>query len=490
LKTTGVRDNEFEDSLSTAIPSGYVFGNAYVEKADEAGNPTVEIENAPPAGASGVADFVLHIKLSGAILARKRDQVNYRVCVVAVPGPDMIAAWNTTVKTWRDEQAQKEIDTFLAGKQDALKGLDVSAWPPSELMRRAIAELFGDPSNYDSCDVVEMLHRVFEWENLTYRLYAPWFNPHTQVDGLQSLSTTFMNASMARLDVPLRPGYEEEAITFLASVGAIPAQQPLLDDIQYYLDDMRANVAPLYTRTYVPSEGDAKEVDGPCDLLLTTLGEDKWLHDYESQLKFQVLDRWVTLNPTDGVDYEEVLARCPLPEDADDAAPPSVETPPTPPVTPASPATAGSSATSGTGAVPRALGEPGLGAPVVPTSTFVVVPQPAAMISTIFTAKPSGPAEVFESKMYFSNPTPVPAFDLQVVDIAFKTTSGSGGVTMSGTLPLVFGDVPANGQSTILPVSYVIPDSVKTYDILVTVKLKNADGTLFTSQLSLPESRP
>jgi hypothetical protein len=300
-------------NFSLQIPSGYVYGTAYLDQKEIQNSPGVSISSSPPANSTGVVNFAVHVGLNS-FWGGNEDKVNFRLCVSAAPGPDLMAQWNAKVQGWRDDQAQKEILAFLADKKDEIKNLDVNAWPPSELMRRAISELFGDPTSYHSCEMVEMLHRVFEWENLTYRLFAPWWNPNAKVDGLQSLSTTFLNASWAKLYIPLRPGYEEEAISFLASVGAIPQQAALLDDIQYYLYDMRQNVQPLFGRAYVPGIADPPEIDGPCDILLTTLGDDVWAHSYESQLKFQVLDRWIITTPTDGVDYEESYVRCPLPD--------------------------------------------------------------------------------------------------------------------------------------------------------------------------------
>jgi len=602
----GLWGKSYDDSLSLQIPSGYVFGDANIDKSDENHNPGVSISSRPPSGATGVVNFVVHIGLNGGL---SPDKVNYRLCVLAAPGPDLMAQWNAKVQNWRDEQAQKEILAFLADKKDEIKNLDVNAWPPSELMRRAISELFGDPAGYHSCEIVEMLHRVFEWENLTYRLFAPWWNPNAKVDGLQSLSTTFLNASWAKLYIPMRPGYEEDAIAFLASVGAIAQQPALLNDIEYYLNDMRQNVEPLFTRAYVPGATDPAEIDGPCDILLTTLGDDVWAHSYESKLKFQVLDRWVVTTPTDGVDYEEAYVRCPLPNPNDpqtaqlavNTVPPNLDVrigtagpfsaaPVTKQVVaketqtiaatdpqmkdgvgyqftawstgaasasttiqPAANVTAIASfrvasylvnatvsgaggtvalnpAAGGVAGFPsnwyapgsqvRILASANLGfglkdvqiligakaqtvttantpvtvdGPVTATVTFV--PRPAT-ISTIFppiAAAAGGGAATpgaFQSKVSFSNPTPTPGLDLRVTAVTFTTTGGTGTVTLSSALPVVFGDIPANGQSSTQQLSYQIPAGVTTFDMFVTVQVKNSSGDVFTNQVSAGLTKP
>ena len=222
-----------------------------------------------------------------------------------------MAPYLTAVTQWQSEQAEKEIKEFLAGKTEALNDVDPDVWPASELMRRVIEEFFGDPTVYDSCEMVTQLHRIFEWENLAYTLHAPWWNTNTPVDGLQSLATKFFNASWAKLYIPLRPGFEEEALLSLAAIGALP-QGLDLSEIDYYLADMRTNLEPMFEREFEPSSPDeSRLVDSTGDVLLTPLGTNHWNHGFESDLKFKVLDRWILTTPTDGVDYEETYARCP-----------------------------------------------------------------------------------------------------------------------------------------------------------------------------------
>ncbi|HEX3466367.1 MAG TPA: hypothetical protein VHS78_20135 [Candidatus Elarobacter sp.] len=604
-QTGGLTGKSYDDHVSIAIPSGYVYGSAYIDKTDIQNDPGVSISDQPAAGATGVAPFTVHLGLRGGVFDKNREKVNYHVCIVAVPGPELMGQWNTTVQTWRDQQAKKEIDAFLATKQDAIKNLDATAWPPSELMRRIIADYFGDPSVYASCEMVEMLERVFDWKSLSWSLKSPWWKPNAPVDGLQSLATTFENASFADCYLPLAPGYEEEAIAFLVAVGVIPSQQPLLDDIQYYLDDMRQNVEPLFQRTYVPGPADPIEIDGPCDILLTELGEDPWRHTYESQLKFQVLDRWVITLPTPGVHYEEIESLCKGSHDehgpadveldvvtepaglevrigdGDFAAAPlkaqvAAGTPQTIAAvdpqtkdgivyaftgwstgeTSAKTTVVPSAAMTVTGhfrpaafAVDTTVSGPGgsisvspatgvagfplgsyapgtsvtvtahpldgyvLGAihlvadgkdstvtspdvplvvngPVQVQATFAPAKEPAVTISTVSAASPADAAGISQSKLFFTNRTDVPGFGLQVTAVSFKTTAGSGDVTLVDKVPIDFGDVPANGPSATKAVSYRIPDGVKAFDMIVSVAFKDPGGATVTSQLTTSQTRP
>ena len=128
-------------------------------------------------------------------------------------------------------------------------------------------------------------------------------------------------------------------------------------------------------------------------------------------------------------------------------------------------------------------------APVTATATFVPVLRPAT-ISTIFPPMAASASGAFQSKVYFTNPTPTPGTDLRVTAVAFQTTGGTGNVTLSSALPIVFGDLPANGQSSAQQLPYQIPAGVTTFNIIVTVQVKNSSGDIFTNQVSAGLTRP
>jgi hypothetical protein len=123
--------------------------------------------------------------------------------------------------------------------------------------------------------------------------------------------------------------------------------------------------------------------------------------------------------------------------------------------------------------------------PVLARATFV--PRPGT-VSTIF---PPVAAEIgFHSRVFFTPLTPAPGFDVRVTAVKFETTGGSGTVTLLSTLPIVFGDLPANGKSSEQQLAYDIPSTVETFNIFLTVQVKNANGDVFTDQRSIGHRRP
>lgn len=123
--------------------------------------------------------------------------------------------------------------------------------------------------------------------------------------------------------------------------------------------------------------------------------------------------------------------------------------------------------------------------PVTASATFI--PRPAT-VSTIFPpVLVSG--TTYRDNVFFSNPTPTPGSNLRIVGVTFTTRGGTGTVTLQSALPIVFGNLPANGQSNTLPVLFDIPASVTAYDIFLTVEVQNSAGTTFTNVVSVGQTK-
>jgi hypothetical protein len=290
-----------------SIPDGFQLASYEKEILHKKGTPNVDIVNAPMTGAKGDVSFEIHIGLD----AFYKEAVRVRIKVVAEPTPEIKASYDNALRAWREEQIQKSIADLSKKKMEEVSGMINTPWPPSELMRRIIIDYFGQtPIDYG------MMHRfetLFEWENLSYELHAPWSKP-IDVNGLQSLQVGFDNASYATVYVPIRPGYEALAVSYLISLGALglgPQLLPLMASaIQSAVAGFITKVYPKFENIQEFDDNDAKNIDGPSDIMLTEGGKDTWDSDFESELPFEVIDRFAVTIPTDGVDIEEAPASC------------------------------------------------------------------------------------------------------------------------------------------------------------------------------------
>ncbi|MEA2338478.1 MAG: hypothetical protein QOE82_2485 [Thermoanaerobaculia bacterium] len=121
------------------------------------------------------------------------------------------------------------------------------------------------------------------------------------------------------------------------------------------------------------------------------------------------------------------------------------------------------------------------------TALVAFVPKPSTA-SSIF--PPEQAENGVRSRVFFTNQTPRAGFDVRVTAMIFETTAGSGVISLLSALPLVFGDLPPNGKTQEQQLAYDLPPDVTTFNIFLTVEMKNAVGDTFTERHSVGHGRP
>jgi hypothetical protein len=206
---------------------------------------------------------------------------------------DAVAAWRKATDEWNAKNA--------AAKAEAKKRADAE-WaevraaalaqinPLHETMAVMIANMF--PSQYrDDIWEIDYWDRLFDWRNAAVRLYPSWWNNKPARDK-SGAPTDFINASWARLYLPIRPNAEELALKWIFAVtqSGVPPQQlaTLINDLVSDFTDYRHRYFgdPVET-PIVPSPG----------------------HDCpEAPEKYICLSEWHDLLPTDGTHLEVLQA--------------------------------------------------------------------------------------------------------------------------------------------------------------------------------------
>lgn len=284
------------------VPAGFSVQTVRPETRYEDRDPEVRIQSWSQSGGTVTAD--VFVKLKGANWKLDAGNVSFRACIDLVANQQVMNAYAQAVADWRKNKADEEIQLFLESKRQEFSDLDFDAWAPSELQRRILEKYFNVGAFDPSCALIEKLNRIFEWEAMSATLYAPWWSKDTEITGLQSLATDFRNASKAQVYLPLRPGFEEEALTILLAIGALQLHPSWMDELLYYLADMRNNLEPKFKRDRNYGDDEWKEVTGPADIPLTNAGAAQWQSDFEIPDPFLVLRRFTAVTPTDGVDVE------------------------------------------------------------------------------------------------------------------------------------------------------------------------------------------
>lgn len=187
----------------------------------------------PGPGATGHQDVWWHIGLKDCNFVEGCPESWGMLRTDYVVSADVAATktWNDLLRTKRDAELKKRQDEVDAQRAAARQTLQINFDPWSELMRRIVAEKL-TPDRYGNCTEVYLWHTVFEWDAASFQLFPNWWSGQPPDDS-QSTLTTFLNASWARIYVPIRPGQEQ--IAFQLIYGSVDAQlQAYIQDLDTY----------------------------------------------------------------------------------------------------------------------------------------------------------------------------------------------------------------------------------------------------------------
>lgn len=199
---------------------------------------------------------------------------------------DDIAAYRTLQKEWADKKdealakAHQDGDAFEATLLDGLN-------PVGEMISQIVARDF--PAAYrDEAWEVDFWQRVFDWERASFVCYPSWWSAATPRH-LELDPANFINASWAKLYLPVRAGMEVVALRWIygkAIAGVLPPKTEaafanLVDDLQ------------KFRGLRVGSPDEMPELTTDCQ---------------EIPEKIYCMAKWNELMPTDGTHIEVMQA--------------------------------------------------------------------------------------------------------------------------------------------------------------------------------------
>lgn len=203
---------------------------------------------------------------------------------------DAMAVWEADAKRRRAEYAAAvqearalAVARFVEWRDARRATLD----GPRELLRRFIATMFPADAR-DEIAELDLWDQVFDWDLAAARLYSGSWNGDGSLRDPTLPPGDFVNASWARLFLPVRPGFEEVALRWIylrSRSGQGPAcVDELLNKVTTDLRDWRV-----------------ENLGGPEEVTVTpVLGQ----ACPDVVQKFVCLGTWVDSLPTDGVHVE------------------------------------------------------------------------------------------------------------------------------------------------------------------------------------------
>jgi hypothetical protein len=199
-------------------------------------------------------------------------------------------AWEAACKALQAERAakvavaeQQALAEFIVWRNEHRATLNA----PRELLRRFITTMF-TPDSRDEIAELDVWDQVFDWEMASARLYSGTWNGEGYLRDPSLGSENFVNASWARLFLPVRPGYEDTALRWIflqsrtqAGPGSI---ENLIASVDKQIADWRqANLGGPEEISVVPVTGQV------CPDVIQ---------------KYICLGTWKDYLPTDGVHME------------------------------------------------------------------------------------------------------------------------------------------------------------------------------------------
>lgn len=206
---------------------------------------------------------------------------------------EALEQWKTEHEDWKAKDAaakaaaKKTADAeWEEVRKEALKKIN----PVHETMAVMIANMF--PSKYrDDIWEIDLWERLFDWKNATIKLYPSWWND-APVRDIEASSVDFINASWARIFLPIRPEAEEDALRWI--FGVTQSGQ-INQTTTNYIKNVSQQIKE-YRKNHFGDEGEIMiepSVDGSCSVV-----RDKSI----------CLAKWDELLPTDGTHLEVLQA--------------------------------------------------------------------------------------------------------------------------------------------------------------------------------------
>ncbi len=196
----------------------------------------------------------------------------------------LMRAWEKQVADLKSQARASAVLAADAWEADALRQVN----PLAEMMGRFIADNFQPPAVRDECWEIDLWQRMFDWGSATFKTYPGWWTGPVLRDPSKDPGH-LLNASWARLYIPVNVGYEALALRWIyATTVAAPGSPELEKLIKQIVDDLAAFRSGAFG-----VEETTVDIDADCP---------------EVTEKYLCMGHWYENMPTDGTHLEVSLS--------------------------------------------------------------------------------------------------------------------------------------------------------------------------------------
>jgi hypothetical protein len=303
-------NQSYDYDIEVPIPAGFVWDGdkeyirdhlvveAHVDRDRTVG---VELRGEPQVSGDHVSAKV-HVWVTDAF-GGKCGKVYITAAIWCIPDPSAQSAdYKARLDAWSVELAawETKCDTILKPRREQAEK-DVTAWiaamwknfsPMEEMIGLVVSQLFPAGIRNEFWEI-EHWRQVFDWENAAYYLYPGWWSNQPTRDPTLP-PTHFINASWARLYLPIRIGFERPALRWIHGkvvTGPLDvASERAFDRVEGELSDFREHNFGSSTETSILDA----VVDGGCPVF---------------EERFICMGTWEEQLPTDGTHIEVVQSK-------------------------------------------------------------------------------------------------------------------------------------------------------------------------------------
>jgi hypothetical protein len=192
--------------------------------------------------------------------------------------------WQSRCKDW--EAARDDAMAAAYAAADAFEQAMRQNLSPINEMISQIVGLEFQPEERETVSEVEFWQRAFDWERASFVTYPSWWSNDSMIDPTLDPSA-FINASWAKLYLPVRPGMERDSLGWLfAKVGVDRLGASARKAIEAIVKDLET-----FRKANLGTSDEQPDVSAPCAAV-----EDKFI----------CIAKWEELMPTDGTHIEVV----------------------------------------------------------------------------------------------------------------------------------------------------------------------------------------
>jgi hypothetical protein len=249
------------------------------------GNPWQDADNTVKVQVHVGVDWIRGLPIGGC----GKIYIKAKAVGIPTPTPEQYEEWKAKMKEWQEtvNSLTQEAKDRGQSKADAWEQEVMAKLNPVEEIMQRVAKTYIPQGMSDEMWEIDFWQTVFDWDSASYLLYPGWWSPKPMRDYTKD-PNYFLNASWAKLYLPVKIGNEAKALRWIFG----NSMKPLASNQEGVFSNIIKDLESFRSSYFGPSE---------TNIVSGTGGSNDTLNE-----KYIVLGQWTELIPTDGTHLEVI----------------------------------------------------------------------------------------------------------------------------------------------------------------------------------------